>query len=123
MVQSRVKSLAKMGKRDRLEEIKDLDQKITFVTLINNGYKGIQPNIIVGSRKKSEVIAEVEKFGLNKELLGKVSIGNCTEDEVDVLVGKRDKKINLRTELEQTAPGGLWFRELEEFERVYHRHY
>jgi len=93
------------------------NSKVTTEEANNNG--GI---LLIGGNKKTNFL-QMEKMGLDTELIKNITIHHCTEEELErfkneILKLEEDKKNK-----ESTDPEQLWLNDLEDFVKVYCKHY
>ena len=107
---------------DSLEiKIKKLTNKMLFIKAVITG------QIIIfekgSGRKKADVIAQVEKLGLPKELGNEITTYHYSEDDVNKLQNDINELNEEKLRYEQTKPSDMWLSDIEEFMDAYHRYY
>jgi DNA topoisomerase-2 len=117
------------------ENIVALNEKIRFILAVIKGYEliKIQPNIteeealeqgalLVMGKGKKKLMVLMEKGGFSSDLL-KVTLSQCTEDEV---VSAKEKLASLEAErkiTEETDPKIFWLSDLNKFTTRYCKYY
>lgn len=99
------------------EDINQSQLKIRFIRAV------LSKEIRVLGRKKAEIAPRMADLGLPMELLQKVRIGNCTQDEIDALLQEIEKLEERRKNYQKISASQLWLVDLDEFESAYCKHY
>ena len=74
-------------------------------------------------KKKQDILAQLEAGNYDPELIKKVTLHHCTEEEVQAA---EDEIKQLENEMKQTElkkPEDFWSEDLKEFITVYCKHY
>lgn len=114
------------------EKIQWLNNKIRFIKAVIAGHElvKISPNVTIAeanqkecllvlNKKKTDIIPQLDQLGFDHTLLKKVTLYQCTMEEVqasndDLENLKKDKAAH-----EQNTAANLWLSDLEEFVKVY----
>lgn len=115
---------------DKVMEV--LRNKIKFINMVIEGYELIKKNpqitveeanalnaILVIKKAKKIVMEQMEKFGLNKELLNRINIYSLTEEEIQSAVDEVTKLEEERKIKENMPPEQYWMNDIEEFAKEY----
>ena len=118
------------------EKIKILNEKIRFILAVIKGHEIVKSNpkitqeqanqqeaILVMGRNKELIKEQMERMGFDNELLKKVTLYQCTAEEVQTAKEEindleQEKKIK-----EETRPEDFWLSDLKEFVKAYCKHY
>ena len=118
------------------EKIKTLNEKIRFILAVIKGHEIVKSNpkitqeqanqqeaILVMGRNKELIKEQMERMGFDNELLKKVTLYQCTAEEVQTAKEEindleQEKKIK-----EETRPEDFWLSDLKEFVKAYCKHY
>ena len=79
--------------------------------------------ILVVGRNKKDIARQMEKLNFDPELLKKVTLYQCTHEEVQSSRDDIEKLENERKAKDQMKPGDMWLQDLDEFVKVYCKHY
>jgi DNA topoisomerase II len=99
------------------EKITELNHKIRFIRAV------ISKEIRVMNRKKLDIMEDMDKLGIPRELLKVTKISECTEDEVLELtntIAVKEAEFNAITHL---SPEQMWLNDLDELETIYNSVY
>lgn len=99
------------------DEITLLHNKIRFILAVING------EILVMNRRKAEIMENMDKMAIPRDLLNVVKIVNCTYEEVEEMRKNIADKENQMRVLEAISPQQMWMNDLEEFEKMYNQVY
>jgi DNA topoisomerase II len=99
------------------KEIEKLSERINFINEVVIG------NLIVMNRKKSEIIIDIKRLGLNEDLYNKIKTSSYSVDEINELKSEIDTLINERKVIIDTSSKKMWMTDLETFEYEYCKKY
>lgn len=95
------------------EKITELGHRIRFIHAI------INKDINVLNRKKSDIREDMHRLNIPIDLLEKIKISECTEDEITDLKQQITNKEVERNTIQNTSPEQMWLNDLDELEHVY----
>lgn len=127
-------------KENMLQEIatriNGLNARIKFILAVIKGYELIKENpniadeeanskegVLVLGRNRKDIVMQLERCGVSDDLYKKITLHNCTVEEVQVSRDKIAELENERNIKEKTKPEDLWLNDLQEFVKVYCKHY
>jgi DNA topoisomerase-2 len=105
------------GLNEELRIIQELTEKHKFISEVVNG------TIIIFKRKINELKQELSDKGYSKDLFNTISLSSCTQERVLELEEQIEQHIVKYNEINIVSLEGLWYTDLEEFEKVYKHHY
>jgi DNA topoisomerase-2 len=114
--------------RDKSERIKFILSVIKGYHLAENGIKTVEEanaegGILVVGKNKAAIIAQAKVLNLDAELVKKVTLHQCTKEEVDSLKDDIEKlKIRLEEKRKQSCQS-MWLDDLEDFTKVYSKYF
>ena len=100
-----------------IEEIQILNDKIRFIRAV------INKEIRVMNRRKAEIMENMDRLGISRDLLTKTNISNFTEDEIEASITLIASKEAERANIESLSPEQTWINELNELENTYRSEY
>lgn len=119
-----------------LESIGLLNAKIKFILAMIKGLELLKSNpnmtdeeankqgaVLAIGKNKITIGKQMERCGFDIELIKKVTIHHCTDEEVESL---RNEILNLEAERktkEETTPEEMWLSDLEDFTKAYCKYY
>jgi DNA topoisomerase-2 len=122
--------------QDIFNSIQLLNMKIKFILAVIKGNEMLkskqnvtdeeannQGAILVIGRNKKVISEQMERCDLDIDLLKKVTLHHCTEEEVqslkdDIIKMERERKVK-----EETTPEQMWLSDLEDFVKAYCKYY
>lgn len=131
-----------LRKENMLKRLQDkidmLNIKIKFIAAVVLGVKLIKENpqitveqatdrgaLIVLNVKKDIIRREMEKLGFppGLDLLKKVTLDHCTEDEIRKKKEELEKALEEKGQIERTKPESMWQDDIDTFVAAYCKHY
>ena len=116
-------------------EIRDKSERIKFILAVIKGYQlaetGVktveaaneQGGILVVGKNKAAIIAQAKLLSLDAELVKKVTLHHCTEEEVQSLQNDIEKLKNRLGEQREQSCRSMWLDDLEEFTKAYCKYF
>ena len=114
------------------ERIQYLNNKIRFIRSVIAGHELVQINpqisiseavnnncILVMNRKKSDIVPQMEALHFSSDLLKKVTLYNCTYEEVQAAQEELEKLETEKADKEAITSKELWLHDIEEFIQAY----
>lgn len=77
----------------------------------------VTQEIEIRNVSKAKLFTEMEARGFDTELINKVNLANCTEDEIKKLLEKAEVIRGKIAAIEATEPKDLWLSDLQELEQ------
>ena len=118
------------------DKIQVLNAKIEFILAVIKGYELIKENgkitdqeanskggILTIGRNKKDIAIQMERCGFEEEILKKVTLYNCTDEEVQISRDEIAKEENKRKATQDLLPEQIWLDDLSDFVKVYCKHY
>lgn len=129
-----------MRKDNILKEMQDkidlLNSKIRFIIAVIHGYNLIKANptitidqaveqggILSLGLSKKDIISQMQRLGFADNLLKKVSLYQCTLEELQCIRENLQKMLNEKAAVEQIPPQQMWQSDIDEFVAAYCREY
>lgn len=113
-----------------------LNNKIRFIIAVINGYNLIkqQPNITIEEANKKDCILvlglnkkqiqpQMSALGFPEDLMRKVTLHQCTQEEMFKARDELESKINEKSNMEKIKPEDMWQTDIDCFVAAYCKHY
>ena len=122
--------------KEKQDKIDLLNAKIRFIIAVINGYNLIRTNpnttieeavtqgcILSMGLSKKQIIPQMEILGFLPELLKRVTLYQCTLEEMEAARNELQRLINEKEEIEKIAPTKMWQDDIDAFVVAYCREY
>jgi DNA topoisomerase-2 len=123
-----------------LQEMKDridlLNNKIRFIMAVINGYNLVKANpnttveqavaqgcVLSLGLSKKQIIPQMEQLNFPVDLLKKVSLYQCTLEEMEKAKKDLQIEISKKEEIEKIKPTQMWQSDIDQFVSAYCKHY
>lgn len=123
-----------------LKEMQDkidlLNSKIRFIIAVINGYNLLKDNpnittdeavekgcILAIGLSKKDIIPQMKQLKFADDLLKKVSLYQCTQEELQFIRENLQKMLNEKDVAEKITPQDMWKKDIDDFISAYYKEY
>lgn len=122
--------------KEMQEKIDLLNAKIRFIIAVIHGYNLVRtnPNITIEEvvkqggilslgLSKKQILPQTQALGFSDDLLRRVTLYQCTEEELENSRNELQKEIDKKNEMDKVKPEDMWQADIDEFVVAYCKEY
>ena len=122
--------------KEMQEKIDLLNAKIRFIMAVIHGYNLVRSNpqitieevvkqggILSMGLSKKQIIPQMEALGFSDDLLKRVTLYQCTLEELEAARNELQKELDKKGEMEKIRPEDMWQSDIDDFVMAYCKEY